>query len=97
MTTTIVKWGNSQGIRLPKAFLQNINVSENETVNVVLENEAIIIKKMCGKKHRTTRERLVEFGQDTSYDQQEIDWGKPDGSEIWQVREVYPKVRQNQF
>jgi antitoxin MazE len=76
MTTTIVKWGNSQGIRLPKAFLQNINVSENEMVNVALENEAIIIKKMYGKKHRTTRERLIEFGQDTSDDKPEIDWGK---------------------
>jgi antitoxin MazE len=83
MTTTIVKWGNGQGIRLPKAFLQNINVSENETVNVALENEAIIIKKMYGKKHRSTRERIIEFGQDTSDDQQEIDWGKPEGREIW--------------
>ena len=45
MTTAIVKWGNSQGIRLPKAFLQNINIAENDTVDVLVENEAIIIKK----------------------------------------------------
>jgi antitoxin MazE len=61
MQTAVVKWGNSQGIRLPKAFLQNINIRENDTVDVLLENETIIIKKTGAKKHRTTRERLIDF------------------------------------
>jgi antitoxin MazE len=89
MTTAIVKWGNSQGIRLPKAFLQNINISENDTVDVLVENEAIIIKKTYGQKHKTTKERLVNFyGRDISSKnitekQAEIDWGKSVGREVW--------------
>ncbi|GHV43480.1 multidrug transporter MatE [Spirochaetia bacterium] len=87
MTTAIVKWGNSQGIRLPKAFLQTINLSEDDTVDVLVENEAIIIKKACNKTHQTTKERLVEFYGDNieaeNGAQAEIDWGKPVGRETW--------------
>jgi hypothetical protein len=35
--------GNSQGIRLPKAFLKNIDISENETVDVILQNDTIVM------------------------------------------------------
>jgi antitoxin MazE len=87
MTTTIVKWGNSQGIRLPKAFLQNVDISENDMVDVLVENEAIVIKKVYGKKHRTTKERLEDFyGQNIkniTKKQEEIDWGKSVGKETW--------------
>jgi antitoxin component of MazEF toxin-antitoxin module len=61
MQTMIVKWGNSQGICIPKAFLENINVSENEPVDITLENEKIIIKKTNSKKHKTIKEHFVEF------------------------------------
>ncbi|GHU24803.1 hypothetical protein FACS1894172_08780 [Spirochaetia bacterium] len=88
MQTAIVKWGNSQGIRLPKSFLQNINISENETVDVILEKEMIIIKKINKKTHRTTKERLLEYfgekyDQNIISQQNEIDWGTPVGKEIW--------------
>jgi antitoxin MazE len=83
----IVKWGNSQGIRIPKVFLENINISENEPVDVILENEKIIIKKADSKRHKTIKERLVEFyGTDfgqTHIEPKEIDWGEPMGREIW--------------
>ena len=87
MQTTIVKWGNSQGIRLPKAFLQSINIAENETVDVILEKEQIIIKKGNVKIHKTTKERLIDFygleynKKHTS--QKEIEWGNPVGKELW--------------
>jgi antitoxin MazE len=87
MQTTIVKWGNSQGIRIPKTFLKNIHVSENDPVDITLSDEKIIIKKVKSKKHKTTKERLVEF-YGTNFNQKhithrEIDWGKSAGKEIW--------------
>jgi antitoxin MazE len=87
MQTTIVKWGNSQGIRIPKAFLKNIHVSENDPVDIVVSDETIIIKKINYKKHKTIQERLVEF-YGTNFDQKrtiqkEIDWGKAVGKEKW--------------
>jgi antitoxin MazE len=87
MQTAIVKWGNSQGIRIPKTFLQNIKIKENDLVDVILENEKIIIKKRDTKEHKTTKDRLLEFyGVDFNKKhppQKEIDWGAPAGKEIW--------------
>jgi antitoxin MazE len=87
MQTTIVKWGNSQGIRIPKSFLQNIQIAENDSVDISLENEKIIIQKSCKRNHKTIRERLIEYyGEDFDQNnilQNEIDWGSPAGKEIW--------------
>ena len=87
MQTTVVKWGNSHGIRLPKAFLQNIKLNENDPVDVVLENERIIIKKINQKEHKTIKQRLIDFyGEDYEKNakaQKEIDWGKSVGNEVW--------------
>jgi len=87
MQTTVVKWGNSQGIRLPKAFLKNIQITENDPVDITLENEKIIIKKIKVKEHKTTKQRLVEFfGENFEKNislHEEIDWGKPVGKEVW--------------
>ena len=87
MQTTIVKWGNSQGIKLPKAFLKSIQITENDPVDITLENEKIVIKKVNIKEHKTTEQRLIEFyGKNfkrASLPQNEIDWGRPVGNEIW--------------
>jgi antitoxin MazE len=87
MQTTIVIWGNSQGLRIPKAFLKNIHVSENDPVDITLSDEKIIIQKIKYKKHKTIKERLVEFYGE-NFDkkrtvQKEIDWGQSVGKEIW--------------
>ena len=87
MQTTIVKWGNSHGIRLPKVFLQNIKIKENDPVDVILENEKIIIKKINESGYKTIKQRLIDFYGDNykqyAVSQNEIDWGKPVGNEIW--------------
>ena len=87
MQTKVVKWGNSHGIRLPKAFLQNIQIFENDPVDVILENDKIIIKKINTNEHKTIKERLIKFyGKNyKKYNstQNEIDWGKSVGKEVW--------------
>jgi len=82
MQTTIVKWGNSQGIRIPKALLQNVQLAENDTVDVIFENKSIIITKSAARKHKTTKERLLEYNRNYR-PQKEIDWGSPVGKEQW--------------
>ena len=87
MQTTIVKWGNSHGIRLPKAFLNNIGLIENDSVDISLENEKIVIKKTRKKEHKTLKQRLLEYYgenyENITEPQKEYDWGKPVGKEIW--------------
>jgi len=91
MTTTVVKWGNSRGIRLPKPFLESLNLKENDQVDLFTEDNRIIIQKVVNPKHKTIRQRVEEFyGKDfetvlkeNSYDYNEADWGQPEGNEIW--------------
>jgi antitoxin MazE len=94
MTTTIVKWGNSRGIRLPKLFLDNLNLKDNDSVDVLANNNAIIIKKSVNHQHKTFKQRLEEFhGKDLETILMEADesnerpamvnWGKPVGEEVW--------------
>lgn len=82
MVTTIVKWGNSQGIRLPKILLESVCLSENDMVDVTTENNQIVIKKVEQKKYvQTIQERFEGYkGNDEPID---IDWGEPKGREVW--------------
>ena len=87
MQTSVVKWGNSHSIRLPKAFLKSINIMENDPVDVTLDNKKIIIKKIETKKRKRLEQRLFEFyGKDFEKiveTQKEYDWGNPVGKEEW--------------
>ena len=80
METTIVKWGNSRGVRLPKHLLDSVNLSDNDTVEVTAEDNKIVIKK-TEKTYKTIQERFADF--DGEYEPIAIDWGKPVGKEIW--------------
>ena len=87
MQTKVVKWGNSHGIRLPITFMQQIQITENDPVEILLENGAIVIKKTNPGGHKTTMQRLAEFyGENFEQNtpaQKEVDWGNPVGNEIW--------------
>lgn len=80
MTTTIQKWGNSQGVRLPKYILEAVNLRENESIDIITDKEKIIIKK-AAKRRKTIKELFANYHEE--YQPIEIDWGKPEGREIW--------------
>ena len=79
MTTSIQKWGNSQGIRIPKILLDTVNWSENEEIIITVEDGKLIIEKIENRKN------IKELFQDYEgeYKPEEIDWGSPVGDEIW--------------
>ena len=94
MTTAIVKWGNSRGIRLPKPYLESLGLKDNDMVDVLTENGTIVIRKSEKHHHKTLKQRLEEFhGEDLETilkkaDESDdmpvmIDWGKPVGDEVW--------------
>ena len=45
MTTTIQKWGNSQGVRIPKAILDTVEWKENEKITIFIDNGKIVMEK----------------------------------------------------
>ena len=81
MTTKIQKWGNSQGIRLPKYLLESIDWKDNEQINIKTEKGKIILEKTIKEKRKNIKELFADF--DEQYTPIEIDWGKPVGKEIW--------------
>jgi len=94
MVTTIQKWGNSQGIRLPKVILEMAELKENDQVKVTVDNDTIVIKKTTRKPRAkvSLEERLEAYYQkpieeiladEELYTPHEYDWGKPVGREYW--------------
>ena len=58
MTTSIQKWGNSQGIRIPKIMLDEVKWSENEEVTITVYDGKLIIEKV--KKEKESIMELFE-------------------------------------
>lgn len=79
MITNIQKWGNSQGVRIPKALLDMINWNKNDQLNMTVENNKIVIEKV--KQRKTIKELFEDF--DGDYECIDADWGEPVGKEIW--------------
>lgn len=82
MLTKLQKWGNSQGIRIPKQILSTASFTEGEDVEIVAEYDRIIIKhaEKPIKKYRI-EELFTEYG--TGGKQKEEEWGGPSGREEW--------------
>lgn len=84
--TTVKKWGNSQAVRIPKEFLNILNLKENDEVELKIKDEALIMKRT--KKYLNLRERMEQFyGKPIDEifveSTQEVDTGAPTGNEFW--------------
>ena len=81
MQATIQKWGNSQGIRIPKAFLEALGMMENDLVELSRVDDNIVIKKVK-KETELTLDDIFE-GYEGEVAAEEYDWGSPVGKEVW--------------
>ena len=75
---TIRPWGNSQGIRIPKTILEEFNVGISDTLQIGIENDSIVLKKIF--KHKSFEERVAEYNGEISVC--DFDWGEPVGKEM---------------
>ena len=78
MLVTIQKWGNSQGIRIPKKILENLKFKENERVDIQELNGDIIIKKVK-KEYSSLDELFADYKGE--YICEEYDFGEDIGLE----------------
>lgn len=81
MTTRIQKWGNSQGVRIPKVLLDTINWAEDESIVILIQDNRLIIEKSKDKKRKNIKELFKDF--EGEYEPIDVDWGEPEGEEIW--------------
>ena len=80
MQTQIKKWGNSQGVRLPREVLEMAGFSMNDVLNIITSNGVVMLTRDF--KHKTLEERAAEFGGELNLNG-EYEWGDPLGREVW--------------
>ena len=82
MSSTIQKCGNSHAVRISKVILDSVNWSENEKIVIIVDNGKLVIEKAKEEhKRKNIKELFKDYKED--YTPVEIDWGKPEGDEIW--------------
>lgn len=81
MQATIQKWGNSQGIRIPKAFLEALGMGENDLVELNRINDDIVITKVKKKEELTLDDIFKNYDGESIAEK--FDWGAPVGKEVW--------------
>lgn len=82
MSTTIQKWGNSQGVRIPKDILRQMSWETDQEIELIadVENGKLILAKVNNKNNYL--EKLFE-DFDGIYQTEELDWGDAQGDELW--------------
>lgn len=66
MYATIQKWGNSNGLRFPKALLDAIGLKENDRVELIQSADAITIKKRVPRSTRPWKSARPRFTESQS-------------------------------
>ena len=80
MQTKIQKWGNSLGLRIPRAFAEEAGVGAGVEVDLSIRGSELVVSPMRRVKYRL--DDLV--GKVTSKNRHdEVDTGPPVGREAW--------------
>jgi antitoxin MazE len=75
----LVKWGNSQAVRIPKTVLKQARLKEGEELEILAEEGRLTLQ---AANRRLTLESLVA-GITPENQHKELDWGPPVGKEVW--------------
>lgn len=51
LTTRIIRIGNSQGIRIPKALLQQIGFTDTDMVTLEAQTDQLVIRPVVAARH----------------------------------------------
>ena len=82
MITKVQKWGNSQGLRVSKALLADIQIDVGDAVEVAVRNGAVVVTPVRRVRGGLDLQELV--GRiPKGYKHEGLDWGPPVGREVW--------------
>ena len=76
----IQKWGNSQGIRIPKKMLETLDLKVNDSISIEEGENCLKIKKVEEKLSNIEKLFLNYEGE---YEKIDLDWDNVVGKEIW--------------
>ncbi|MCG6147979.1 AbrB/MazE/SpoVT family DNA-binding domain-containing protein [Leptospira levettii] len=78
MESTVQKWGNSLGIRIPKVFAKELELNDGSQVEVIQEGNRIIIYPYTKE---TLEQKLKKINAKNLHN--EVDSGNSVGNEFW--------------
>ncbi len=82
MISKVQKWGNSQGIRFPKAILKESEISVGDFIEISAKKGQITVKTKSKIKGKHDLKDLIKRIPE-DYKTYEIDWGFQIGNEEW--------------
>ena len=87
MNTTLQRWGNSQGIRIPKKYVDTLGmeIGAELTVELSSDQSEIKIKPVVDNRPIRGRHKIEDLLAESSPDafEGEVDFGVPQGKEVW--------------
>ncbi len=82
MITKVQKWGNSQGLRLSKDLLSDVDIQVGDAVDVSVHEGVLVVTPVSRIRGGRDLAQLVrEIPAD--YRPGELEWGPPTGREVW--------------
>ena len=85
-TATLSKWGNGQGLLIPKHVCEEVGISVGDRVELAVdETGALMIRPETTHFKRRKVVSMDDLFKNYSgdYKPSEIDWGEPVGKELW--------------
>lgn len=82
MVTKVQKWGNSQGVRIPRGVLEEARVAVGDEVEIEIGDGAIIIRPARRVRGRHNLGELLSMIP-KNHRTEEEDWGASRGKETW--------------
>jgi len=82
MLAKIQKWGNSQGLRIAKNLLSEVQLDVGDEVDIIVKEGIIVValaKRIRG--HYSLKDLVARIPK--GYKPGEVGWGDPTGKEIW--------------
>lgn len=79
-TTKISKWGNSKATRIPSQIINQLNLTDNQTMIIEVKNNAIVMTPKSKKP--TNIHELFNGWKDDGKRDHELDWGQAQGDEL---------------
>jgi antitoxin component of MazEF toxin-antitoxin module len=84
ITTNIAPWGNSFGVRIPKDFLEQGGFEIETPVSISLSEKTLsITANRLPDKVKSKEFFKKAFKNSKLVKAEELDWGTPQGKEIW--------------
>jgi antitoxin MazE len=80
MEAKVRRWGNSLGLRIPKALAEEAGIREDSEIDLSVRNGEIVIRPLRRTKH-TLKDLLARVTEENKH--KEIDFGPPVGKETW--------------